>query len=231
MCKYAMDPASIFEDTERTRFCPQTDRQMEGRTDKVKPVYPPSTLFSGGYKNDPVVKGIRHCIFLTCRTLSIGLTLCQVDPRMSTITEKPSSFTSSLKQEQKSNHLFHVSLFVSWCFLHSVWFGLVWIITNYVVWSHCNIINFQNTITYHKISNMRCTESQNLNVSRLVLQLSLHNLLKPGVKSRMKMQLEQRRHIYIYSVITDSSNGLLPVWHNYLTMITWANADLLLIGR
>ena len=32
MCKYEMDPASIVEDTERTRFCTQTD--------KVKPVYP-----------------------------------------------------------------------------------------------------------------------------------------------------------------------------------------------
>ena len=26
MCKYEMDPMSIVEDTERTRFCPQTDR-------------------------------------------------------------------------------------------------------------------------------------------------------------------------------------------------------------
>ena len=33
MCKYEMDPMSIVEDTERTRFCPQTD--------KVIPVYPP----------------------------------------------------------------------------------------------------------------------------------------------------------------------------------------------
>ena len=37
ICKHEMDPTSIVEDTERTRFCPQTDRQ----TDKVKPVYPP----------------------------------------------------------------------------------------------------------------------------------------------------------------------------------------------
>ena len=33
MCKYEKDPMSIVEDTERTRFCQQTD--------KVKPVYPP----------------------------------------------------------------------------------------------------------------------------------------------------------------------------------------------
>ena len=38
---------------------------------------------------------------------------------------------------------------------------------------------------YHKISNIRCTKSQNLNDSNSVLQLSLPNPLKPGVKSRM----------------------------------------------
>ena len=40
---------------------------------------------------------------------------------------------------------------------------------------------------YCKISNIRCTKSQNLSDSRPVLQLSLLNLLKPRVKSRMKM--------------------------------------------
>ena len=40
---------------------------------------------------------------------------------------------------------------------------------------------------YRKISNIRRTKSLNLNVPRLVLQLSLPNLMKPGVKSRMKM--------------------------------------------
>ena len=38
-----MDPMSILEDTERTRFCPQTD--------KVIPVYPLSTSLKRGYKN------------------------------------------------------------------------------------------------------------------------------------------------------------------------------------
>ena len=40
---------------------------------------------------------------------------------------------------------------------------------------------------YNQISNIRCTESRNLNVSHLVLQLSLHSLSKPGAKLRMKM--------------------------------------------
>ena len=48
MCKYEMDPASIVEDTERARFCPQTDRQTDGQTDKVKPVYPPFSLVEVG---------------------------------------------------------------------------------------------------------------------------------------------------------------------------------------
>ena len=40
---------------------------------------------------------------------------------------------------------------------------------------------------YRKISNIRRTKSQNLIVSRLVLQLCLPNPTKPCVKSRMKM--------------------------------------------
>ena len=32
---------SIVEDTEQTRFCPQTDRRLDGQMDKVTPVYPP----------------------------------------------------------------------------------------------------------------------------------------------------------------------------------------------
>ena len=40
---------------------------------------------------------------------------------------------------------------------------------------------------YRKISNIGCTQNQNLNDSRLIMQLPLPNPLKPGVKSRMKM--------------------------------------------
>ena len=44
-----------------------------------------------------------------------------------------------------------------------------------------------NNEQYRKVSNIRRTKSQYLNDSRLVLQLSLPNPYKPGVKSRMKM--------------------------------------------
>ena len=40
---------------------------------------------------------------------------------------------------------------------------------------------------YRKVSNIRRNKSPNIDVSGLVLQLSLSNLLKPGVKLRMKM--------------------------------------------
>ena len=33
MCKYEMDLASIVEDTGQSRFCPQVDRRVDGRTD------------------------------------------------------------------------------------------------------------------------------------------------------------------------------------------------------
>ena len=42
-------------------------------------------------------------------------------------------------------------------------------------------------LKYRQFSNIRCTNSPNLIVSRLILQLSLCNPLKPGVKLRMKM--------------------------------------------
>ena len=51
MCE--TDPTSIVEDTERTRFCPQTDRRTDGQTDKVKPVYTPFNFVeAGGIKTD-----------------------------------------------------------------------------------------------------------------------------------------------------------------------------------
>ena len=42
-------------------------------------------------------------------------------------------------------------------------------------------------LTYRKTPCISRTKSQNLNISRLVLQFSLPNPLKPGVKSIMKM--------------------------------------------
>ena len=50
MCKYEMDPASIVEDTEQTRFCPQMDGRTDRRTDGRKTSKPCFQLhWSGGY--------------------------------------------------------------------------------------------------------------------------------------------------------------------------------------
>ena len=43
------------------------------------------------------------------------------------------------------------------------------------------------SLIYRKISNLKCTTSENLYDSRLVLQVFLLNPLKSGVKSWMKM--------------------------------------------
>ena len=63
---------------------------------------------------------------------------------------------------------------------------------------HINLYSHDRTdgipeITIHRQTSDGRTKSKDLNVSRLVLQLSLPNPLKLGVKSRMKMCLEQRR--------------------------------------
>ena len=52
-------------------------------------------------------------------------------------------------------------------------------------------MNLLRNVIYRKIYNISHTKSQNLNVSRLVFKLSLSNLLKPGVKSKMKMKISE----------------------------------------
>ena len=52
-------------------------------------------------------------------------------------------------------------------------------------------------------SSIRRTKFLNLNVSRLVLQLSLPNRVKPGVESSMKIWLEQRWHAMLQLHLSD----------------------------
>ena len=47
-------------------------------------------------------------------------------------------------------------------------------------------------MTYRQFSNIRRTQSQNINVSRLVLQLSLPNPVKPGVNTLRPRQNGRR---------------------------------------
>ena len=62
--------------------------------------------------------------------------------------------------------------------------------------------------SYRKASNIRRTKSQNLNASRLILQLYLPNPLKPGVKLRIKM-LEQRRQAMLQLHLSDQQFNFL----------------------
>ena len=55
----------------------------------------------------------------------------------------------------------------------------------------------------HQTTSLSHTESQNLNVSRLVLQLSLPNPLKPGVKLRIKLKFEQHREVMLQLHLSD----------------------------
>ena len=77
---------------------------------------------------------------------------------------------------------------------------MVWLPTraNHSAWFYhnmCVCINARGlkmcpsneNVKYRKISNIRRTKSQNLNVSRLGLHLSLCNIFKPRIKWRMKM--------------------------------------------
>ena len=49
--KYELDPTSIVEDTERTRFCPQTDGQRDRRKDRRRETsIPPFNFIEAGGK-------------------------------------------------------------------------------------------------------------------------------------------------------------------------------------
>ena len=81
--------------------------------------------------------------------------------------------------------------FISWVAISRVANGFLWCVYPYsselLHWHSCNRKISLVQIKYRKVSNIRRTESQNLNDSHLVLKSSLPNPLKPGVKSRMKM--------------------------------------------
>ena len=51
MYKYEMDPTRIVGATERTRDARRMDRKMDGRMDRVKPIYPQQLHCVGGYNN------------------------------------------------------------------------------------------------------------------------------------------------------------------------------------
>ena len=74
MCKYEMDPMSILEDTERTQFCPQTDRRTRWYQ------YTPYQLrWSGGYNKNSHqdITAIFYTLMHICNT-SVGVSVGQL---------------------------------------------------------------------------------------------------------------------------------------------------------
>ena len=68
---------------------------------------------------------------------------------------------------------------------------------------------------YCQVSSIRRTKSQHLKDPRTVLWLSLSNPLKPDVKSRMKMLLEQRRQVMLQLHLSDRQCYCLIGCHLY----------------
>ena len=56
MCKYEMDPTSIVEETERTRFCPQTDRWTDKQSETSIPLF--QLCWSAGYNKSAWVSSL-----------------------------------------------------------------------------------------------------------------------------------------------------------------------------
>ena len=66
-----------------------------------------------------------------------------------------------------------------------------------------HILRWHPYIIYRQVSNIRRTKSQHLKDSCTVSRLSLPNPLKPDVKSRMKMELEQHRQAMLQLHLSD----------------------------
>ena len=136
---------------------------------------------------------------------SIGRQWCSMGPQVhSSVTSDYSNLIFTLvatavfrahaasKRYSLMGIILHQHPIILWgCWLH----GLPWLITkctkvcclyDHVIWVPSYLLQV-SIIMYRQISNTRRTKSQILIISRLVLQLSLLNPLKPGVKSRMKM--------------------------------------------
>ena len=81
---------------------------------------------------------------------------------------------------------------------------IVSITLNYTFWTYSKSI-YQGSLKsyYRSKSIMKRTKSPSLNVLCLAMQLSLPNPLKPRVKSRMKMQLEQRLQMMFQLHLSD----------------------------
>ena len=85
-------------------------------------------------------------------------------------------------------------------------------------WNRYHATEHQHVKLRHKLkkfrqtANIRSTKSQNINVFRLVLQLSLPKPSKPVVQSRMKIWLNQRRQAILQLHLRDHRFYCLLMW-------------------
>ena len=86
-----------------------------------------------------------------------------------------------------------------------------------LTWCGCVLLHMASwsNKNYCKISIVRHTKISNLNVLRHVLKLSLPNPMKPGVKSRMIMELEQHRQAMLQLHLSDRQVYCLLRWGLY----------------
>ena len=92
------------------------------------------------------------------------------------------------------------SLFMKISLQFDTSFGVIFSVINTVTYSQvCENLNLPK-LDCHQTSNISCTQSQNLNLPHLVLQLSLLNPLKPGVQLRMKMW----KHTKVYGSMVNT---------------------------
>ena len=86
----------------------------------------------------------------------------------------------------------YYAIFTIWCMIHCikrvVSGAMLWVVWHHAIWHHARKhMPLAGLSMSHKISNISSTKSQTLHVSCLILQLSLSNPWKPGIKLRMKM--------------------------------------------
>ena len=87
-------------------------------------------------------------------------------------------------------------------------FSLIWLLFK-CIWFH---------VMYRQTPIISCIKFENLNLSRIVWQLSLPNPLKPGVKSRMKMWVAQvdrwcSNYIWVIKILLSTKvRHILEVW-------------------
>ena len=162
-----------------------------------------------------------HCTYYDITVMTLSSVCLQMTLATMLQTKCPMHFLSILisnilhQQSKKEFYSLKLCIKLLWCC--NIYRKLPTFLFLCICWWFLAIFFFHNVVNvrsskplpncngnkYRKVSNIRRTKLPNLTASRLVLQLSLPNPMKPGVKSRMKMQLEQRRQAMLRLHLSD----------------------------